>query len=83
MIVRYINLTGKNLKYIILGLLSALIASYNNVYVNHYTSIIIQGNFANENLYNLYISSILTIIFTSIRGSLFAYSQKFMNSKLK
>jgi len=83
MIVRYINLTGKNLKYIILGLLSALIACYNNVYVNHYTSIIIQGNFANENLYNLYISSILTIIFTSIRGSLFAYSQKFMNSKLK
>lgn len=83
MIVRYINLTGSNLKYIIFGLLSALIASYNNVYVNHYTSIIIQGNFANENLYNLYISSILTIIFTSIRGSLFTYSQKFMNSNLK
>jgi ABC-type multidrug transport system fused ATPase/permease subunit len=83
MITRYINLSGSKFNYIILGLVSAIIASYNNVYVNHYTSIIIQGNFSNENLYNLYISSILTIIFTSVRGSLFTYSQKFMNSNLK
>ena len=83
MIKRYIILSGSNFKYIIIGLLSAFIASYYNVYVNHYTSIIIQGDFSNESLYNLYVSSILTIIFTSIRGALFTYSQKYMNIQIK
>jgi len=83
MIIRYINLSGSNLKYIIFGLISAIIASYFSVYVNHYTSLIIQGDFSNECLYNLYISSLFTIIFTSIRGGLFTYSQKYMNIHLK
>lgn len=83
MIKRYITLSSSNFKYIIVGLLSAFIASYYNVYVNHYTSIIIQGDFSNKSLYNLYVSSILTIIFTSIRGALFTYSQKYMNIQIK
>ena len=83
MIYRYILLSGTNFKYMIIGLFSAIIASYFNVYVNHYTSIIIQGDFSNHFLYNLYYSSLLTIIFTSIRGALFTYSQKNMNNTLK
>lgn len=83
MITRYIKLADKNLKYIILGLISAIIGAYYNVYVNHYTSIIIQGNFSNEILYNLYISSLITIFFTSARGAFFVYSQKNMNNYIK
>jgi len=83
MIKRYINLSGSNFKFIIFGLISAIIGAYYNVYVNHYTSLIIQGDFSNECLYNLYISSLFTIIFTSVRGALFTYSQKYMNIHLK
>ena len=83
MLIRYIKLSGSNFKYIIFGLLAAIIASYYNVYVNHYTSIIIQGDFSNKVLYDLYYSSFLTIIFTSLRGAFFVYSQKYMNSHLK
>lgn len=83
MIKRYINLSGSNFKFIIYGLISAIIGAYYNVYVNHYTSLIIQGDFSNDCLYNLYISSLLTIIFTSVRGALFTYSQKNMNIHLK
>jgi ABC-type multidrug transport system fused ATPase/permease subunit len=83
MLIKYIKLCNSNFKYLILGLISASISSYNGVYVNHYTSLIIQGDFSNNALYNLYYYSILTIIFTSIRGALFTYSQKNMNSHLK
>jgi ABC-type multidrug transport system fused ATPase/permease subunit len=83
MLIKYIKLSNSNLKYLILGLFSAIISSYNGVYVNHYTSLIIQGDFSNNSLYNLYFYSILTIIFTSIRGALFTYSQKNMNNHLK
>jgi len=83
MIIRYIQLSKSNLKYIIIGLFSASIGAYYNVYVNHYTSLIIQGDFSNENLWNLYYSCFLTIIFVSIRGGLFTYSQKLMNGILK
>ena len=83
MIKRYINLSGSNFKFIIYGLISAIIGAYYNVYVNHYTSLIIQGDFSNDCLYNLYISSLLTIIFTSVRGAFFTYSQKNMNIHLK
>lgn len=83
MLVKYFNLFNSNNKYLIFGLISAIISSYNGVYVNHYTSLIIQGDFSNNSLYNLYYYSILTIIFTSIRGGLFTYLQKNMNSQLK
>ena len=83
MLKRYIKLSESNFKYLILGLISAIISAYNGVYVNHYTSIIIQGDLSNNTLYNLYYYSILTIIFTSIRGALFTYSQKNMNNNLK
>ena len=83
MLKRYIKLSESNFKYLILGLISAIISAYNGVYVNHYTSIIIQGDLSNITLYNLYYYSILTIIFTSIRGALFTYSQKNMNNNLK
>lgn len=83
MLMKYIKLCNSNFKYLILGLISASISSYNGVYVNHYTSLIIQGDFSNTALYNLYYYSILTIIFTSIRGALFTYSQKNMNNNLK
>jgi ABC-type multidrug transport system fused ATPase/permease subunit len=80
---KYIKLCNSNFKYLILGLISASISSYNGVYVNHYTSLIIQGDFSNTALYNLYYYSILTIIFTSIRGALFTYTQRNMNNNLK
>ncbi len=83
MIRRYIQLSGSNFKFIIFGLISAIIGAYYNVYVNHYTSLIIQGDFSNDCLYHLYISSLLTIIFTSVRGAFFTYSQKYMNIHLK
>jgi len=83
MITRYLELCNSDIKYIIVGLISAIIASYNGVYVNHYTSIIIQGDFSDNYIYNLYISSFFMIIFTSIRGAFFTYSQKKLNSKLK
>jgi ABC-type multidrug transport system fused ATPase/permease subunit len=83
MLMKYIKLCDSNFKYLILGLISAIISSYNGVYVNHYTSLIIQGDFSNTALYNLYYYSILTIIFTSIRGALFTYTQRNMNNNLK
>ena len=83
MLMKYIKLCNSNFKYLILGLISASISSYNGVYVNHYTSLIIQGDFSNTALYNLYYYSILTIIFTSIRGALFTYTQRNMNNNLK
>ena len=54
MLMNYIKLCDSNFKYLILGLISACISSYNGVYVNHYTSLIIQGDFSNTALYNLY-----------------------------
>ena len=45
MLMNYIKLCDSNFKYLILGLISACISSYNGVYVNHYTSLIIQGDF--------------------------------------
>lgn len=83
MLMKYIKLCNSNFKYLILGLISAIISSYNGVYVNHYTSLIIQGDFSNTALYNLYYYSIFTIIFTSIRGALFTYTQRNMNNNLK
>jgi ABC-type multidrug transport system fused ATPase/permease subunit len=83
MLMNYIKLCDSNFKYLILGLISACISSYNGVYVNHYTSLIIQGDFSNTALYNLYYYSIFTIIFTSIRGALFTYTQRNMNNNLK
>ena len=83
MLMNYIKLCDSNFKYLILGLISAIISSYNGVYVNHYTSLIIQGDFSNTALYNLYYYSIFTIIFTSIRGALFTYTQRNMNNNLK
>ena len=83
MLMNYIKLCNSNFKYLILGLISAIISSYNGVYVNHYTSLIIQGDFSNTALYNLYYYSIFTIIFTSIRGALFTYTQRNMNNNLK
>jgi len=83
MMKQYIKLCNSNFKFLIFGLISSIISSYNGVYVNHYTSLIIQGDLSNNSLYNLYYYSILTIIFTSIRGALFTYSQKNMNNQLK
>jgi ABC-type multidrug transport system fused ATPase/permease subunit len=83
MMKQYLKLCNSNLKYLIFGLISSIISSYNSVYVNHYTSLIIQGDLSNNSLYNLYYYSILTIIFTSIRGALFTYSQRNMNNQLK
>ena len=54
MLKRYIKLSESNFKYLILGLISAIISAYNGVYVNHYTSLIIQGDLSNTALYNLY-----------------------------
>lgn len=70
-------------KLISIGLLSGMIGSYYNVYINHYTGLIIQGDFSNETLYNLYYSSMISIIFVSIRGSLFTYIQKKIYYKIK
>jgi ABC-type bacteriocin/lantibiotic exporter with double-glycine peptidase domain len=70
-------------KLISIGLLSGIIGSYYNVYINHYTGLIIQGDFSNETLYNLYYTSMISIIFVSIRGSLFTYIQKNIYYKLK
>ncbi len=72
-----------NYKLISIGLLSGIIGSYYNVYINHYTGLIIQGDISNETLYNLYYSSIISIIFVSIRGSLFTYIQKKIYYKIK
>lgn len=83
MLMKYIKISTSNIIYIIFGLISACISSYNGVYVNHYTSLIIQGDLSNTALYNLYYYSILTIIFTSIRGALFTYTQRNMNNHLK
>jgi ABC-type multidrug transport system fused ATPase/permease subunit len=83
MMKQYLKLCNSNLKYLIFGLISSIISSYNSVYVNHYTSLIIQGDLSNDSLYNLYYYSILTIIFTSIRGALFTFSQRNMNNQLK
>ena len=66
-----------------IGLLSGMIGSYYNVYINHYTGLIIQGDFSNETLYNLYYTSMISIIFVSIRGSLFTYIQKKIYYKFK
>lgn len=70
-------------KLISIGLLSGMIGSYYNVYINHYTGLIIQGDFSNETLYNLYYTSMISIIFVSIRGSLFTYIQKKIYYKIK
>ncbi len=70
-------------KLISIGLLSGMIGSYYNVYINHYTGLIIQGDFSNETLYNLYYTSMISIIFVSIRGSLFTYIQKKIYYKFK
>ena len=82
-IVEYLKLSGSNLKIIFFGLCSGIIASYYNVYVNEFTGLIIQGDFSNECLYNLYYTSLLAIIFTSLRGALFTYSQKNMNTNIR
>lgn len=76
-------LGSSNSKLILLGLLSGAIGSYYNVYINHYTSLIIQGDFSNETLYNLAYSSIISIIFVSLRGGLFTFIQKNINSTIK
>ena len=84
MIGEYLRLTRpNNLKIIFLGLLSGIIASYYNVYVNNYTGLIIQGNFTDECLYNLYYSSLFCIIATSLRGAFFTYAQKNMNINVR
>ncbi len=83
MLIRYIQLSQSNLKYLIIGLLSASFGAYYNVFINHYTSLIIQGDFSNDVLWNLYKYCFLSVIFVSIRGALFTYSQKLMNSNIK
>lgn len=72
-----------NSKLLLLGLLSGSIGSYYGVYINHYTTLIIQGDISNDTLYNLFNSSILSIIFIAIRGGLFTYIQKNINLNLK
>jgi len=82
--IEYFNLLGSfNFKLIILALFAGSIGSYYNVFINHYTSLIIQGDLSEETLYNLYYSSIISIIFVSVRGGLFTYIQKNMNSYIK
>lgn len=76
-------LGSSNSNLILLGLLSGAIGSYYNVYINHYTALIIQGDFSNEILYNLAYSSIISIIFVSLRGGLFTFIQKNINSTIK
>jgi ABC-type multidrug transport system fused ATPase/permease subunit len=83
MIKRYLEISQEDTKYIIIGLISGGIASYYSVYVNEYTSQIMQGDFSSDRLWELFVSSFYTIVFTSLRGSCFTYSQKSMNHRLR
>ena len=80
---RYIELCGNDLINIISGLICGSIASIYGVFVSEHTSRIMQGDFSNDRLKLLFSSSLITIITTSLRGSLFLYSQKTMNNRLK
>ena len=79
----YLQLCGNDIIYILLGLISGCIASYMSVYVNEHIGKIMIGDFSNERLYLLFKSSFVTIITTSLRGSLFTYSGKSMNHRMR
>jgi subfamily B ATP-binding cassette protein MsbA len=79
---RYIQISKKDLHYIIVGLLSGTLASYYGVYVSENMSNILQGDFSNQRLYALCYSSFFTIITTSLRGACFTYAQKQLNHHL-
>jgi ABC-type multidrug transport system fused ATPase/permease subunit len=66
-----------------IGLIFGFLSSYFGVYNNQYTSEIIQGNFNDDLLYSLFKSSLFCIIFTSLRGGIFTYTQKKLNNKIK
>ena len=83
MIKRYLEISGKDIYYIVAGLIAGSIASYYSVYVSEHTSIIMQGDFSTERLRLLFWASFISIITTSIRGGCFTYSQKCMNHRLR
>lgn len=73
----------RDIQYIIFGLFFGCIASYYGVFVNEHMSRVMTGDFSNSRLWLLLQSSILTIIATSARGSLFTYAQKCMNHRMR
>lgn len=83
MFIRYLQLCKSDIIYVIIGLISGGIASYFGVYVSEHTSRIMQGDFSNERLLLLLKASIITIMTTSLRGSLFTYSQNRMKHRIK
>ena len=83
MIKRYLQISQNDIKYMIVGLISGALASYYSVYVNEHTSKIMQGDFSSDILWDLFLSSFFAIIFTSMRGSCFTYSQKCINHRLR
>ena len=83
MIKRYLEISGKDIYYIIVGLAAGSIASYYSVYVSEHTGNIMQGDFSTERLKLLFWTSFISIISTSIRGGCFTYSQKCMNHRLR
>ena len=83
MIKRYLEISGQDLYYILIGLVAGSVASYYSVYVSEHTSRIMQGDFSIERLEMLFWASSISIITTSVRGGCFTYSQKCMNHRLR
>lgn len=80
---RYITLCEKDIKYSVLGLIFGCTGSYYGVYASEHTSRIMQGDFSKDRLFMLLYTNIIAIIFTSMRGTLFAYSQRCMNLRMR
>jgi ABC-type multidrug transport system fused ATPase/permease subunit len=80
---RYITLCEKDIKYSIIGLIFGCTGSYYGVYASEHTSRIMQGDFSKDRLVMLLYTNIIAIIFASVRGTLFAYSQRCMNLRMR
>jgi ABC-type multidrug transport system fused ATPase/permease subunit len=80
---RYISLCEKDIKYSVIGLFFGCTGSYYGVYASEHTSRIMQGDFSKERLLMLLYTNIIAMIFSSIRGTLFAYSQRCMNLRMR
>lgn len=80
---RYIQFCEYNVIFLLLGILNGCLASYFGVMVNENLSKIMTGDFSDERLFFLFQSSFLNIMTTSLRGSLFTYSAKTMNHRMR
>ena len=74
---------GQHTSHIMVGLFSAMVASYFNVYVNETMAKMIQGDFSTETMAQLFRFSFISICLTSLRGALFTYCMKHQNIHIK